>query len=131
MERPHLVSDMQASAPPVELSLSRAGVTGVQKAIRIRRGDAETVMAADIECTVDLARGQKGVHRSRVPEVVDEAIGDTTGVLDLHFQLAAGPTRIDAASKRAMTSFEDANVLIWTSPDAPVTVHEEEGWFAW
>ncbi len=73
---PHLVYDMQASAPPVELALSRAGVTGVQKAIRIRRGDAETVMAADIECTVDLARGQKGVHMSRFPEVFDEAIGD-------------------------------------------------------
>ncbi len=72
----HLVADMQASAPPVGLALSRAGVTGVQKAIRIRRGDAETVMAADIECTVDLARGQKGVHMSRFPEVFDEAIGD-------------------------------------------------------
>jgi len=45
-ERPHLVVDMQASAPPVELALSRAGVTRVQKAIRIRRGEAETVMAA-------------------------------------------------------------------------------------
>ncbi len=75
-ELPHLVADMQASAPPVELALSRAGVTGVQKAIRIRRGDAETVMAAEIECTVDLARGQKGVHMSRFPEVFDEAIGD-------------------------------------------------------
>jgi GTP cyclohydrolase-4 len=75
-DRSHLVVDMQASAPPVELALSRAGVTGVQKAIRIRRGEAETVMAADIECTVDLARGQKGVHMSRFPEVFDEAIGD-------------------------------------------------------
>jgi GTP cyclohydrolase I/GTP cyclohydrolase-4 len=75
-KQPHLVSDMQASTPPVELALSRAGVTGVQKAIRIRRGDAETVMSAEIECTVDLARGQKGVHMSRFPEVFDEAIGD-------------------------------------------------------
>jgi len=75
-DRPHLVADMQASVPPVELALSRAGVTGVQKAIRIRRGDAETVMAAEIECTVDLGRGQKGVHMSRFPELFDEAIGD-------------------------------------------------------
>ena len=29
---------MQASAPPVALALSRVGVTGVHKAIRIRRG---------------------------------------------------------------------------------------------
>ncbi|HJU47047.1 MAG TPA: GTP cyclohydrolase MptA [Gaiellaceae bacterium] len=67
--------DMQASAPPVQLALSRAGVTGVQKAIRIRRGEQEMVMAAEIECTVDLARDQKGVHMSRFPELFDEAIG--------------------------------------------------------
>jgi GTP cyclohydrolase-4 len=68
------LDDVQASAPPVGLALSRAGVTGVQKAIRIRRGEQETVMAADIECTVDLDQGQKGVHMSRFPELVDEAI---------------------------------------------------------
>jgi GTP cyclohydrolase IV len=75
-ELPHLVHDMQASSPPVELALSRAGVTGVQKAIKIRRGESETTMAADIECTVDLERGQKGVHMSRFPELFDEAIGE-------------------------------------------------------
>lgn len=67
---------MQASAPPVELALSRAGVTGVQKAIRIRRGDQEMLMAATIDCTVDLDRAQKGVHMSRFPELFDEAIDE-------------------------------------------------------
>ena len=67
---------MQASAPPVGLALSRAGVTGVQKAIRIRRGDHEILMAAEIDCTVDLARDQKGVHMSRFPELFDEAIDE-------------------------------------------------------
>ena len=71
-----LVGDMQASAPPVEIALSRAGVSGVQKAIRIRRGDQEILMAAEIDCTVDLARGQKGVHMSRFPELFDEAIDE-------------------------------------------------------
>lgn len=66
--------DLQASAPPVGLALSRAGVTGVQKAIHIRRGDHEMTMAADIECTVDLDGGQKGVHMSRFAELFDEAI---------------------------------------------------------
>jgi len=70
------LDDVQASSPPVGLALSRAGVTGVQKAIRIRRGDQETVMAAEIECTVDLNQAQKGVHMSRFPELFDEAIGD-------------------------------------------------------
>ncbi|HEY6077012.1 MAG TPA: GTP cyclohydrolase MptA [Gaiella sp.] len=71
-----LVSDLQASAPPVGLALSRAGVTGVNKAIRIRRGAQEILMAAELECTVDLARDQKGVHMSRFPELFDEAIDD-------------------------------------------------------
>lgn len=73
-ERLPVSEDVQASAPEIQLSLSRAGVTGVQKAIRIRRGDSETLMAAEIECTVDLDRGQKGVHMSRFPELFDEAI---------------------------------------------------------
>ena len=71
-----LVGDMQASAPPVGLALSRAGVTGVHKAIRIRRGEQEILMAAEIDCTVDLARDQKGVHMSRFPELFDEAIDE-------------------------------------------------------
>jgi len=66
--------DLQASSPEIALALSRAGVTGVQKAVRIRRRDAETVMAAVIDCTVDLAADQKGVHMSRFPELFEEAI---------------------------------------------------------
>jgi GTP cyclohydrolase-4 len=71
-----LVRDMQASAPPVGLALSRAGVRGVHKAIRIRRGSQEILMSAEIDCTVDLSRDQKGVHMSRFPELFDEAIDE-------------------------------------------------------
>ena len=39
-----LEEDLQASAPEISLALSRAGVSGVEKAVRIRRGNAETVM---------------------------------------------------------------------------------------
>jgi GTP cyclohydrolase IV len=68
------LADLQASAPDVRIGLSRAGVTGVQKAVRISSKGAETVMAATIDCTVDLAADQKGVHMSRFPELFDEAI---------------------------------------------------------
>ncbi len=69
-----LEEDLQASPPEIALALSKAGVSGVQKAVRIRRGDAETVMAAVIDCTVDLAADQKGVHMSRFPELFEDAI---------------------------------------------------------
>ncbi len=73
-DRLELTEDLQASTPEIGLALSRAGVSGVQKAVRIRRGDAETVMAAVIDCTVDLSADQKGVHMSRFPELFEEAI---------------------------------------------------------
>ena len=38
--------DLQASAPDVQLGLSRAGVKGVAKAIRLRWGDSEKLIAA-------------------------------------------------------------------------------------
>jgi GTP cyclohydrolase-4 len=66
--------DLQASQPEVRLGLSRAGVTGVSKAIRIRHGSSEKLIAADIECTVDLDSAQKGVHMSRFPELFEEVI---------------------------------------------------------
>jgi GTP cyclohydrolase IV len=66
--------DLQASEPEVRLGLSRAGVIGVSKAIRIRYGDMEKLIAAEIECTVDLDPAQKGVHMSRFPELFEEVI---------------------------------------------------------
>ncbi len=56
------------------LGLSRAGVRGVQKAIRISHAGAEKLIAAEIDCTVDLDPAQKGVHMSRFPELFEEAI---------------------------------------------------------
>jgi GTP cyclohydrolase IV len=72
--RNDLTVDMQASTPDVQLGLTRAGVTGVQKAIRIRHEGREKTFAAAITCTVDLDPAQKGVHMSRFPELFGEAI---------------------------------------------------------
>jgi GTP cyclohydrolase I/GTP cyclohydrolase-4 len=84
-----IVQDVQASAPPVGLALSRAGVTAVQKAVRIRHAGLETMMAAEIECTVDLDRSQKGVHMSRFPELFDEAIGQVVLHEAFHVEVLA------------------------------------------
>jgi GTP cyclohydrolase IV len=70
----HFLQDLQASPPEVRIGLSRAGVSGVRKAIRIRYGETEKLIAADIDCTVDLDPKQKGVHMSRFPELFEEAI---------------------------------------------------------
>ncbi len=75
-ESRHLLADLQASTPEVPLGLSRAGVQGVEKAIRLRWGGAEKLISAQIDCTVDLDPQQKGVHMSRFPELFEEAIDE-------------------------------------------------------
>jgi GTP cyclohydrolase I/GTP cyclohydrolase-4 len=67
-------ADLQASIPEIPIGLSRAGVTGVQKAVRIGRGNREKLILATIDCAVDLDPSQKGVHMSRFPELFEEAI---------------------------------------------------------
>jgi GTP cyclohydrolase-4 len=65
-------ADVQARVPGVPVGLSRVGVTGVEKVIRIR----DELFFARLECFVDLSRDQKGAHMSRFDEVVNEAIGE-------------------------------------------------------
>ena len=64
--------DVQSRAPRVPIALSRVGVTGVEKVIRIR----DELFFARLECFVDLGSAQKGAHMSRFEEVVNEAIGE-------------------------------------------------------
>src|SRR3954463_7100140 len=69
--------DVQARRPTARVSLSRVGVTGVQKVIRIRAGKHdEQLFYAELECFVDLGPEQKGAHMSRFEEVVEEAIDE-------------------------------------------------------
>ena len=77
-ERTALIgSDVQARRPSTYVSLSRVGVTGVEKVIRIRvNGEAEQLFYAELECFVDLGPDQKGAHMSRFEEVINEAIDE-------------------------------------------------------
>ncbi|HEU4450161.1 MAG TPA: GTP cyclohydrolase MptA [Gaiellaceae bacterium] len=69
-------ADLQASAPEVRIGLSRAGVTGVQKAVRMQHAGRDALVSAEIDCFVDVDPAQKGVHMSRFPEVFEEAIDE-------------------------------------------------------
>jgi GTP cyclohydrolase-4 len=69
-----LGSDVQARRPSTHVSLSRVGVTGVEKVIRIRSNGDEQLYYAELECFVDLPPEQKGAHMSRFEEIVNEAI---------------------------------------------------------
>ncbi len=69
-------ADVQSSTPATQVSLSRVGVTGVEKVIRVQADGAENTYHADFECFVDLNPRQAGVHMSRFEEIVGEAIDE-------------------------------------------------------
>jgi GTP cyclohydrolase I/GTP cyclohydrolase-4 len=68
--------DVQAGVPVTQVGLSRVGVTGVEKVIRVSSDGAENLYHADFECFVDLNPRQAGVHMSRFEEIVGEAIDE-------------------------------------------------------
>ena len=70
------VEDVQNQVPTLHISLSRVGVTNVEKVIRIETGGSERLFYAKLNCFVDLGPRQKGAHMSRFEEVVNDAIGE-------------------------------------------------------
>ncbi len=64
--------DVQERLPGVPVGLSRVGVTGVEKVVRIR----DELFFARFDCFVDLSHERKGAHMSRFDEVINEAIGE-------------------------------------------------------
>ena len=68
--------DVQAGVPATQVSLSRVGVTGVEKVIRVEADGRENLFYAELECFDDLEPRQAGVHMSRFEEIVGEAIDE-------------------------------------------------------
>src|ERR1700739_4004195 len=79
--------DVQARVPGVRVGLTRVGVTGVEKVVRIR----DELYFARLDCFVDLSRHQKGAHMSRFDEVINEAIGQVV--------LSESPFRAETVAK--------------------------------
>ena len=71
-----LGTDVQSRRPATLVSLSRVGVTGLEKVVRIRSNGTEQLFYAELECFVDLGPRQKGAHMSRFEEAVNEAIDE-------------------------------------------------------
>ena len=64
--------------------------------------------------------------------ILDEAIGDREGDIELHFPMAPGNIKIDNKMLTIITGFEDANLMIKIACNKqPVSLLEEDGWHAW
>ena len=60
--------------------------------------------------------------------ILDEAIGDVSGDMEIHFPMAPGTVSIDNQSRRINTGYENANLLIQIEGKNPVSLSKEEGW---
>jgi GTP cyclohydrolase-4 len=74
-----LVRDVQESKPVVHVSLSRVGITDMQRIIKLTSGGDCNLFYADLELFVDLHPEQMGVHMSRFSDVLEEVVDEVTG----------------------------------------------------
>jgi GTP cyclohydrolase I/GTP cyclohydrolase-4 len=68
--------DIQSQVPAVEISLSRVGVTGIEKVVRIGDGERAKLFSIVLECVIDLGPQHKGAHMSRFEEVINDVVGE-------------------------------------------------------
>jgi GTP cyclohydrolase I/GTP cyclohydrolase-4 len=114
--------DIQSSEPEVRLGLSRVGVTGVNKAIRLRRGRYEKLVFAEISCSVDLDPAQRGVHMSRFPELFEQAIDELViGEAVLIEELAEHIARTVVGRQEALRAEVEVSARYPLQRETPVT----------
>jgi GTP cyclohydrolase I/GTP cyclohydrolase-4 len=89
------LEDVQNRVPALSLSLSRVGVTNVEKVVRI----GGQLFSARLDCYVDLGPDQKGAHMSRFEEVVNDALGEVV--------LGAGAFRAETLAQQIAEMVRD------------------------
>ncbi len=67
--------DTQDDTPNIPIQLTRVGVTGVKKLLKIERNQKRPIiLLPEFDAFVDLPRDQKGIHMSRNPEAISEVL---------------------------------------------------------
>ena len=74
--RLRLDHDVQQATPSVLVSLSRAGVTNLQRIIHMANGSRGILFYAELDLYADLKPEQAGVHMSRFSDVLESLAGE-------------------------------------------------------
>ncbi len=88
-----LARDIQEEIPSLRLGLSRVGITGLRRIVRILDGGRDHLFYAEMDLYVDLGPNQRGVHMSRFSDSVEEVLDDACD--------APAPTLEDIAERMA------------------------------
>ncbi|HNG57709.1 MAG: GTP cyclohydrolase MptA [Solirubrobacterales bacterium] len=116
--------DVQSSQPATRVSLSRVGVTGVEKVISIGE---DGHYHAELECYVDLSPDQAGAHMSRFEENVSEAIEEVVRSQSMRAeQLAARIAELVRVKQKGLRAEVSINARYAQTMPAPVSGIENQ-----
>ncbi|NDV19451.1 GTP cyclohydrolase I FolE2 [Pseudodesulfovibrio sp. JC047] len=82
--------DVQQEKPSVPVSLSRVGVTNVQRNIQLGNGGGAELFQASLDLYADLDAEQAGVHMSRFSQATEELVHNLTLVPTPNIESLAG-----------------------------------------
>jgi GTP cyclohydrolase I/GTP cyclohydrolase-4 len=116
--------DVQASQPATRVSLSRVGVTGVEK---VNNLGEDGHYHAELECYVDLSPDQAGAHMSRFEENVSEAIEEVVSHQSLRAEkLAARIAELVREKQKGLRAEVRINARYAQTMPAPVSGIENQ-----
>jgi len=121
--------DTQEKTPTIPVHLTRVGVTGVKKLLKIERDRKRPiVLHPTFDAFVDLPSTKRGIHMSRNPEaiseVLEEAVEETTVEIEsLCAEIVSRLLKKHKYAKRAEVSMKSDFMIL---KESPITRHKTQ-----
>ncbi len=121
--------DTQDNTPTIPVHLTRVGVTGVKKLLKIERdGKRPIVLIPTFDAFVDLPSTKRGIHMSRNPEAISEVLEEvveesTVEIESLCAEIVNSLLNKHKYAKRAEVSMKSDFIIM---KESPVTRHKTQ-----
>ncbi|KAF5089243.1 GTP cyclohydrolase FolE2 [anaerobic digester metagenome] len=122
--------DTQDKIPSIPVYLTRVGVTGVKKLLKIERDEKRPiVLLPTFDAFVDLPSTQRGIHMSRNPEAISEVLeksleGTAVEVESLCAEMVSCLLKKHKYAKRAEVSMKSEFMIMKKSPVTKIKTQE-------
>jgi GTP cyclohydrolase IV len=114
--------DTQEKTPTITVHLTRVGVTGVKKLLKIERdGKRPIILVPTFDAFVDLPSTKRGIHMSRNPEAISEVLEEvveksTVEIESLCAEIVNSLLKKHKYAKRAEVSMKSDFIIMKESP---------------
>lgn len=121
--------DTQDNTPTIPVHLTRVGVTGVKKLLKIERtGKRPIVLLPTFDAFVDLPSTKRGIHMSRNPEAISEVLEEVVEELTVDIESVCAEIvncllNKHKYAKRAEVSMKSDFIIM---KESPVTRHKTQ-----